>query len=125
MAATASLSRQAAYQRRRRAEQRPVTFFPGDRGRLDRAVQESGLEQQAWIARAVEERIERQAKLKELLGEAVSRFKAKCFWNVNVNQPLGLLVPEVVVRLRKYGGMEGIKLAIAIEALAPEDVRWR
>ncbi|HZB91065.1 MAG TPA: hypothetical protein VE397_06465 [Stellaceae bacterium] len=125
MPQSALLSRQAAYQRRRRAKQRPVTFFPGDRARLDRAVEESGLEQQAWMARAVEERIERQAKLKELLGEAVSRFKAKCFWNVNIDRPLRQLVPEAVTRLKKYGGMEGIKLAIAIEALAPEDVRWR
>jgi hypothetical protein len=30
----------------------------------------------------------------------------------------------VVDRLRKYGGMDGISLAIEIERLAPEDVKW-
>jgi hypothetical protein len=126
MPATAKkLSPQAAYQRRRRAERRPITFFPEDRARLDQAVHESGLEQQVWIARAVRERLVRQERVRELLDEAMRRFGAKCLWNVNLDQPTARLVPEIYTRLRKYGGMEGIKLAMAIEALAPEDVRWR
>jgi hypothetical protein len=119
------LSPQAAYQRRRRAERRPITFFPEDRARLDQAVHESGLGQQVWIAKAVRERLMRQERVRELLDEAIRRFGAKCLWNTSLNQPIARLVPEIYTRLRKYGGMEGIKLAMAIEALSPEDVRWR
>jgi hypothetical protein len=118
------LSRQAAYQRRRRARHRPITFFPADRARMDRAVKESGLGVQAWLARAVDDRMERQQHLAALVGEAFRRFKARCFWNVSSDRPLALLVPLVLKRLRKYGGAEGLKLAAAIEALAGEDSRW-
>jgi hypothetical protein len=67
----------------------------------------------------------RQEHVRELLDEAIRRFGAQCLWNTNLDQPIARLVPEIYTRLRKYGGMEGIKLATAIEALAPEDVRWR
>ena len=119
-----SLTRQAAYQRRRRARQRPATFFPADRDRMDRAVRESGLGLQGWLARAVEERIAHQARLARLVSDAFRRFRAKCFWNVSEDQPLSLLAPLVVKRLRKYGGMAGLRLAAEIEALAPEETRW-
>jgi hypothetical protein len=118
------LSRQALYQRRRRAKQRPVTFFPADRTRMDRAVSESGVGLQGWLARAVDDRIARQAQLAALVREAFGRFKAQCFWNVSDDRPLALLVPLVLKRLKKYGGAEGIRLAVRLEALAGEDSRW-
>jgi hypothetical protein len=118
------LSRQALYQRRRRAKYRPVTFFPLDRARMDRAVDESGLGLQGWLARAVDDRIERQVQLTALVSEAFRRFKARCFWNVSEDRSLSLLVPLVVKRLRKYGGAEGIRLAAKLEAAAGEDGRW-
>lgn len=118
---SANLSRQAAYQRRRRAKHRPVTFFPVDRVRMDRAVKESGLGVQGWLARAVDDRIERQAQLAALVAEAFARFKARCVWNVSADGPLALLVPLVAKRLKKYGGAEGLRLAARIEASAGED----
>ena len=48
------LSPQAAYQARRRAKSASVSFFPADKAALDRAVRESGLTQQAWLAAVVE-----------------------------------------------------------------------
>ena len=48
------LSPQAAYQARRRATSASVSFFPADKAALDRAVWESGLTQQAWLAAVVE-----------------------------------------------------------------------
>lgn len=124
MSALAVETRQARYQRRRRKKARPVTFFPTDRARLDTAIRESGLAQQAWIGRAVQDRLQRQAQLKDLLAVAVRRFRARCFWNVSTNQSLARLAPLVATRLRKYGGKEGLALAGEIEALAPEDARW-
>jgi hypothetical protein len=112
------ISRQAAYQRRRRAEQPPVTFFPADRARIDRAVDESGLGLQGWIARAVDERIARQAEIAALVDEAFRRFRARCFWNVRADRPLSLLAPLVGRRLRKYGGHEGLRLAAEIDTAA-------
>lgn len=120
----ARISRQAAYQRRRRAKQRPVTFFPSDRARIDHAVDESGLGLQGWLARAVDERIERQAEIAALVSEAFRRFRAQCFWNVSEDRPLSLLVPLVAKRLKKYGGHDGLKLAAKLEALAPAETRW-
>jgi hypothetical protein len=122
--AFATLSRQARYQRRRRAQHRPVTFFPADRARMDRAVEASGLGLQGWLARAADERIERQAHLAALVGEAFRHFKARCFWNVSEDRPLALLVPLVAKRLRKYGGVEGLRLAAKLKAAAGENGRW-
>ncbi len=102
-----------------------MTFFPPDRKRFDRVIAESGLEIQAWLAQAVDERSARQAEIAALLDEAFRRFRAKCFWNVRQDQPLSSLVPLVAKRLRKYGGMEGLRLAARLEALAPGDVQWR
>ena len=48
------LSPQAAYQARRRTKSASVSFFPADKAALDRAVRESGLTQQAWLAAVVE-----------------------------------------------------------------------
>lgn len=125
MRARTTETRQARYQRRRRKKARPITFFPADRALLNTAIGESGLAQQTWIGRAVQERLKRQADLKELLADALQRFRTRCFWNVNVNQPLARLTPLIVTRLRKYGGRDGLDLAGKIERVAPEDVRWR
>jgi len=121
---SARISRQAAYQRRRRAKERPVTFFPSDRARVDHAVDESGLGLQGWLARAVNERIERQAEIAALVNEAFRRFRVRCFWNVSEDRPLSLLIPLVARRLKKYGGRDGLKLAARLEALAPAESRW-
>lgn len=75
--------------------------------------------------RAVRERIDRQEKLWSLVQEALRRFRTTCLWNVNMDQEMATLVPVLYARLRKYGGMEGIELAKKMEALAPEDVKWR
>lgn len=118
------LSPQAAYQRRRRAKQRPVTFFPADRARLDQAINDSGAGVQEWLNLAIQQRADREGKLKEMVATALDRFGPRCFWNVNTRQSLWLLVPLVATRLRKYGGMEGLALAAELEALAPEDCQW-
>jgi hypothetical protein len=102
-----------------------VTFFPADRALLDEAIRTSGLDQQEWVARAVRERIDRQEDLRRLVQEALRRFKTTCLWNVKTDQPMASLVPELYTRLRKHGGMAGIVLARKLEALAPEDVKWR
>jgi hypothetical protein len=102
-----------------------VTFFPADRARLDQAIRESGAGVQEWLNRAIQQRADREAKLKELAAIALDRFGSRCFWNVDTNQPLWLLVPLVATRLRKYGGMAGLALAAELEAVAPEDCRWR
>jgi len=120
----ARISRQAASQRRRRAKQRPVTFFASDRARIDHAVDESGLGLQGWLARAVDERIERQAELAALVSEAFRRFRAKCFCSVSEDRPLSLLVPLVARRLKKYGGHDGLKLAASSKPRAPGETRW-
>jgi len=66
----------------------------------------------------------RRPALAALLDAAVADFPA-AFHNVNLNAEPDLLLPLVVDRLRKYGGMPGIRRAIAIEKLAgKERVRW-
>jgi len=82
-------------------KQRPVTFFPSDRARIDHGVDESGLGLQGWLARAVDEPIERQAEIAALVSEAFGRFRAKCFWKISEDRLLSLLVPLVTRRLKR------------------------
>ena len=64
-----------------------------------------------------DERIERQAEIAALVTEAFRRFRPHCFCNVSDDRPRALLIPLVVRRLGKYGGIEGLKPAAKLQAL--------
>lgn len=53
-------------------------------------------------------------ELQKLYTEATSRFGAQCLWNASPSQTMdGMRV--IVDRLRRYGGMEALRLALEIE----------
>lgn len=66
----------------------------------------------------------RRPELAVLLATAVADFP-EAFYNVNLDVEQRLLIPLVVDRLKKYGGMRGIRRAMAIEGLAgKERTQW-
>lgn len=112
---------QAAYQARRRQMLRPVTFFPPDRAAMDAAIAASDLSQQQWLARAVDEKIARDARRAQLaavLDEAKHKFGAQVFWNFPDDRPVEEIMPSAIKALRKYGGMRGFHLATRMQELA-------
>jgi hypothetical protein len=112
-------SPQSRYQARRRAKARPITFFPSDGGKLAAAATIEGLTKQAWLAKTVDEAIEK--KVAELVDQALRDFAPTCLWNADVTQPMAALLPLLVQALRKYGGMPGWRLAADIAALAGKE----
>ena len=115
---------QARYQARRRRAASAVTFFVDDKDLLRAAIRQSGLTQQDWLAAAAKEKAGRQ--LHALIELAINQFGPTCFGNVRLTGNDGSDLPLIIDRLRKYGGMNGWRLASEIRDLAGEvGTLWR
>jgi hypothetical protein len=58
------------------------------------------------------------AKLDRLLQRAVAEFGPLCLWNLDLSRRDDAMREVIVMRLRKYGGHGGWRLAGEIEAAA-------
>jgi len=68
---------------------------------------------------------EKEANIENMVSMAIDRFSSSCFWNVKIPTSIEASLPLVVGRLRKYGGMEGWRLAASItEAAGKERTSW-